>query len=448
MGIRGLKTFLMNRAKTGIRHHASVREFVVAENVRLGAQNFIVGIDASNFLIKYIAHADRTEPAFFKQIISSITAGMYPIFIFDGKAPLAKGATIKKRQKKMEKNKQQFNELRSKIQNYEMSLYIEESKEPNPVSFDSSSWESNDDWDTVSVVPVQSDLSDSSTDTDEVMIVPDSMDIDHMSERICSKPIQIVPHDNISLTQINNSEEYKLLKTELEKCRKRTRKFDQTDIDNLKAFLDFVKIPHITAPEESDNLMAELYKEKIIDFCLTDDSDMLPKGCGNVIQITSSKDTGFGKNGPSVTQYILEDILIELEMTFHQFVDFCIILGCDYFEDIVLSDDPQTTYEIFMKYPSIEQYVKEYRSNASAYMEQIVNSRKEFMDFNINLNGMKRIRRDNTNYYFKFSIDKIIDYFVTHGIIYDKNYMKSCEKLTYNANKNLKYDWIFSIYDG
>ena len=92
---------------------------------------------------------------------------------------------------------------------------------------------------------------------------------------------------------------------------KKSISIEYDDIYDFKKFLDLLKIPHITANNEADDLLAFLYKNDIIHACQSDDMDMLPKGCGNVIQITN--------NG--ILQYVLPEILLELQLNYIQFVD-------------------------------------------------------------------------------------------------------------------------------
>ncbi|AYV85484.1 MAG: flap endonuclease 1-like [Satyrvirus sp.] len=97
--------------------------------------------------------------------------------------------------------------------------------------------------------------------------------------------------------------------------------------------------------------MALLYKNGVIDACQSDDMDMLPKGCGNVIQIT--------KNG-AVLQFLLPEILKKLELNYEQFVDFCILLGSDYNMTYSLRILPIELYNIFKNVPSLETFVEHY----------------------------------------------------------------------------------------
>src|SRR5690606_31872537 len=98
-----------------------------------------------------------------------------------------------------------------------------------------------------------------------------------------------------------------------------------------------LKIPYVTASGEADDLMALLYKKGIIHACQTEDMDMLPKGCGNVIQIT--------KDG--VIQYLLNEVLNKLGLDHKQFVDMCILLGSDYYNTYLPKIKPIDLYNKF-----------------------------------------------------------------------------------------------------
>jgi len=131
---------------------------------------------------------------------------------------------------------------------------------------------------------------------------------------------------------------------ELEKNRleKSVIHITKNDIDNIKHFFDSINIPYICANSEADYLCAKLYKDGVITACLSDDMDMLPLGCGKNIKII---------NG-AVYEYNLDYILGELKLSYHQFVDMCILFGCDYVK-LPFKLDIYHIYELIIKYGSI-----------------------------------------------------------------------------------------------
>src|SRR5690606_6659164 len=117
----------------------------------------------------------------------------------------------------------------------------------------------------------------------------------------------------------------------------------KTDIENVKIFFCKLNIPFIDASGEADALCAKLFKEKYIAACLSDDMDMLALGCGRTIKFVNGK----------VIEFDLRYILTNLELSHEQFVEMCLLFGCDYIKPSFKINNYES-YELIKKYGSIE----------------------------------------------------------------------------------------------
>lgn len=115
------------------------------------------------------------------------------------------------------------------------------------------------------------------------------------------------------------------------------------EVDNVKLFFDSLGIPYLTAIGEADALCAKLYKEDYITACLSDDMDMLALGCGRTIKFLDGK----------VLEFNLEYILSELQLSHEQFVEMCLMFGCDYIRPSFRVNNIEI-YELIKKYKSID----------------------------------------------------------------------------------------------
>lgn len=97
--------------------------------------------------------------------------------------------------------------------------------------------------------------------------------------------------------------------------------FDKEEVDLFKSKLKDSDFLYLQAEGEADFLCSKLYKKNLIDGVFSNDSDMLTHGCGVLITNISRLEVKF---------YVLEDILEYLKFTMEQFIDFCILCGCDY----------------------------------------------------------------------------------------------------------------------
>ena len=108
---------------------------------------------------------------------------------------------------------------------------------------------------------------------------------------------------------------------------KRTVSISRKQIDECKELLDLMGIPYIEAPEEADSQCAQLVKNGLASGVLTEDMDILTFGAGTIYRnLTSYK--------KEQIQIDLSDILSTLDLNYEQFVELCILFGCDYSEKI------------------------------------------------------------------------------------------------------------------
>lgn len=214
------------------------------------------------------------------------------------------------------------------------------------------------------------------------------------------------------------------------KLLKKSMGLEYDDIKNLQLFFDLIGIPYLIAPGEADDLMATLYKNKIIDACQSDDMDMLPKGCGNLIQI----------NKYGVTQYILEDILLNLKMTYDQFIDMCILMGSDYFKIFLPKMTIQNFLETFMLNNSIDLFVEYYSINNDVKIKDYVDSYKKCRQFfNKNITDDNCVNKSIliTNLPSKINFNIVKRYFYDINILFDPYNEKKFKELSINVNKYL-----------
>lgn len=110
------------------------------------------------------------------------------------------------------------------------------------------------------------------------------------------------------------------------------------------------------AEQESDRLLAALALSKThphrIDVVWSKDSDLLTYGCPEIIK-------GYVKNerkqNIGFSRYNLQDILTSLELNMKQFVDLCILLGCDY-GSRPKKQGPVTALKNIKKYEKLEDF--------------------------------------------------------------------------------------------
>jgi len=124
-------------------------------------------------------------------------------------------------------------------------------------------------------------------------------------------------------------EHYKRLFTEfmemrntLKKALKSNAGFSTDQSEDCKELLKVIGIPYINSLEEADPQCSYLVKSGLAFAVASEDMDILTFGADKLITSLTSKDV--------CKIYDLKLILIDLEITYSQFVDICILLKCDY----------------------------------------------------------------------------------------------------------------------
>ena len=117
-------------------------------------------------------------------------------------------------------------------------------------------------------------------------------------------------------------EDIKELQKEYNNVKRKCIIITREDIINLKNVFDILGVQYIQANCEADLICCVLYKEKVVDACMSNDMDFLPSGCGKLIRDYNLSN--------KVTVYDLDNILATIGLNYDEFVDFCILCGCDY----------------------------------------------------------------------------------------------------------------------
>jgi 5'-3' exonuclease len=120
--------------------------------------------------------------------------------------------------------------------------------------------------------------------------------------------------------EIDDTLEHMYIKKE--KLQKHIKRIKTSELYNIHKMFDVMGVPYIKAEFEADALCAKLFKENIITACLSDDMDMLALGCGSTIKFQDGE----------LIEFNLKQVKDELKFTQDQFIDMCIMFGCDYLQ--------------------------------------------------------------------------------------------------------------------
>lgn len=103
---------------------------------------------------------------------------------------------------------------------------------------------------------------------------------------------------------------------------KQSASLSSHQINECKKFLRILGIPVIESLEEADPQCAYIVKQGLGYAVSSEDMDLLTFGTTRLV-------TKLGANKNCI-EYRIREILVDLDITMNQFIDICILLGCDY----------------------------------------------------------------------------------------------------------------------
>lgn len=148
----------------------------------------------------------------------------------------------------------------------------------------------------------------------------------------------------LQLLNSTNASDQNNLTESINSLKKKCVKLKKSDIEKVRNLIDAFGVCYIDAPGEADELCAKLVISKIAYACLSEDMDLFLYGCPRVLRYLSLTNSTF-------IIYYLDKILDDLNFTFKEFKEICVISGSDYI-----------TNNTFNLYNALK-YYKEYKDS-------------------------------------------------------------------------------------
>ncbi|MEJ2295729.1 MAG: hypothetical protein P8Y23_13320, partial [Candidatus Lokiarchaeota archaeon] len=141
----------------------------------------------------------------------------------------------------------------------------------------------------------------------------------------------------------------------------------QNIIAESKQLLNALGIPYVDSPAAAESQCAQLVKEKVAFYSISQDFDSLLFGCPRIIHnlIKSRKRKIHGKwkyERIAPTQIDLEENLNKLGISLFQLVDMAILIGTDYFQGIH-GIGPKKAFSLIQKYSNLEHLIIKEKHN-------------------------------------------------------------------------------------
>lgn len=192
--------------------------------------------------------------------------------------------------------------------------------------------------------------------------------------------------------------------TELDKIKylKRSVSITREQMDQCRELLQLMGIPYIDAIEEADSELSYLCKENLVYAVLTEDMDILTFGSPRVIRNLSS-------SSKIPIEIELNNILNKLKLNYEEFVDLCILFGCDYCP-VLIDVKPPELFSIYNECRSIEKTLLELKKRNYSVPEyfEYYTAKDYFMNpsHNTNIPREFKLMRPDTDKLVELLVDK------------------------------------------
>lgn len=261
------------------------------------------GIDSSILLYKYRYASQGMDDnshlfGFLQKTFYYLSRGILPIYIFDGPPPVQKRVTLDKRVKQRAKVETKIKILETLKANFSTYTISDEHLDEHPKEYPDPSEQIN-------------------------VTITQSIEIEFETEQA--------------------------IQDEIDKLSKQVTYVNRSHRQDCKYLLRLMGIPTIEAKGEAEATCAVLQKRGIVDYTCTEDTDALTFGAPFVLKSTKKND--------KVIESDLGEILKGLELTQEQFIDFCILCGCDYTPKIG-KIGPITGLAMIRKHKTIEKILE------------------------------------------------------------------------------------------
>jgi len=141
---------------------------------------------------------------------------------------------------------------------------------------------------------------------------------------------------------------------EKEKYEKQCIRLTKTHIDDIKRLLDLMGVTYLHIDGEGEAIASELCRIGYVDYVITEDMDTLPFGCPNLIRNCLDRSQ---KRKDLISIINLEKLLSDIKLTYEQFVELCILCGCDYCSNIQRVGNVKAL-SIIKEFGSIEKFIE------------------------------------------------------------------------------------------
>ncbi len=163
-------------------------------------------------------------------------------------------------------------------------------------------------------------------------------------------------------------------KEKKEKYKSQSFRMTREDVESVKRLLSLMGVSYIQADGEAEGYASELCRMGYVDGVVTEDMDSL--AFGTPILVRSNIDKSI-KRRDVLSVINMDKVLEMMNVSFEEFLDICIMSGCDYCENI-RGIGPKKSYQGIKEHRSIEKFVESCKDIDPDYLSRVQQSRELF----------------------------------------------------------------------
>lgn len=373
MGIRGLEPIIrtainnnpipVNNLVCGIQR-LRLSELVARHSYSSNSVHStpVVCFDTSEFVHRSTNKNPDAHVSGIFNLIVKVIQHVRPIFVFDGKPPKEKMRTLDERRRAKAKAHEklktltdmmaQASELKETVESIKQSLIIlddDASTKNQDLVFNMTATRQDDESEDTKFNVWARESPSHGSSVDDIMSSESSLSSMQVifNEEVLAGGGQLSISSDELLNKIQ--EHIDRLKVASEKTKKKTHRLTDKQIQEIKTLLECFGIPYIHVDAEADAICTMLVKIGIADYGASNDMDLLAFGCPAIIRNINFLDD-------YVDVYEIDKINQVLEISHEQFIDLCIILGCDY-ADRLIGLKNSMALPLIKQYGSIENII-------------------------------------------------------------------------------------------
>jgi flap endonuclease-1 len=242
---------------------------------------------------------------------------------------------------------------------------------------------------------------------DAMKLYHSTNEISPVLSQFYGKKMKKVSPTRVLLSSKPEKIDMKLVEEWISKTKNQILNITSEDFQMTKELFKILNVPILNAPLEAEKFCSDLCRKGLVDAVLSEDTDVLAYGSPKFLsKIDTTKETYIEIN----YEYMLE----ELNLSKEQFLDLCIMCGCDYNKNIY-KVGPEKAYLYLKKHSSIENIESNLKLDISVLNH--VRTRELFTNFEV-------VEDIKIPYCGRPDFNVLIKFIKDHNIVINMEYIK------------------------